>query len=136
MNALQNPSVAADSVAPLDCVFINGLKVEAIIGIYEWEQAITQPLVFDIQLFSSQRKAGETDDIRHAINYKTVCERIAQISQTSKVALLERLAQLVADMILQEFLVDSITITIHKPTAIKTADSVGVKIHRQKPNPT
>lgn len=115
-----------------DCVFIRGLKVDAIIGVYEWEQAITQPLIYDIQIYTSHMTAAQTDDIHDAINYKTVCERIAQLSKTSKIALLERLAQLVADMILQEFSAESVVVTIHKPTAIKNAQSVGVQIYRSK----
>ncbi len=115
-----------------DCVFIYGLKVDAIIGVFEWEQAITQPLIYDIEMLGCQKLASQTDNIHHAINYKTVCERIAEISKSEKVALLERLAQLVADMILTEFAPDTVTVTIHKPTAIQNAQSVGVKITRYR----
>lgn len=115
-----------------DCVFINGLKVDAIIGVYEWEQAIVQPLIYDIQIFSSQHFASQSDDIHHAINYKTVCERIAHLSKASKVALLESLAKRVADMILTEFKADTVIVAIHKPTAIKNATSVGVRICRSQ----
>lgn len=113
-----------------DTIFINGLKVDAIIGVFEWEQAITQPLIYDIEMVGCQLRASQTDNIQDAINYKTVCERVAYISQANKVALLERLAQLVAEMILTEFCPDKVTITIHKPTAIQNAQSVGVKITR------
>lgn len=117
-----------------DTVFIKGLKIDAIIGVYEWEQAITQPLIFDVEMFASQQTSALSDDIADAINYKTVCERIAVLSKTSKVALLERLAQLVAEMILTEFSAQKVIVTIHKPTAIKNADSVGVKICRERAN--
>lgn len=114
----------------IDIVFINGLKVDAVIGVYEWEQKITQPLIFDIEMSGCQYKASQTDNIKDAINYKSVCERVAEICLANKVALLERLAQLVADKILEEFAPEQVTITIHKPTAIKEANSVGVKITR------
>lgn len=117
-----------------DTVFIKGLKVDAVIGVYEWEQQITQPLIFDIDMVGCQYQASQTDDIDDAINYKSVCERVAAVSVANKVALLERLAQLVADMILNEFAPQQVTVTIHKPTAIKEADSVGVKITRFKEN--
>lgn len=113
-----------------DTVFIKGLKVDAVIGVYEWEQKITQPLIFDIEMIGCQYKASQTDDINDAINYKSVCERVAQVSMSNKVALLERLAQLVVDMILTEFRPEKVTISIHKPTVIKEANSVGVKITR------
>lgn len=113
-----------------DMVFIKGLKVDAVIGVYEWEQQITQPLIFDIEMVGCQYKASQTDDIHDAINYKSVSERVAEVCVANKVALLERLAHLVAEMILAEFAPEKVTVTIHKPTAIKEADSVGVKITR------
>lgn len=115
-----------------DIVFIQGLKVEAVIGVYEWEQKITQPLIYDIEMLGCQKTASQTDNIADAIDYKKVCERVAQVSMANKVALLERLAQLVADMILAEFATEQVTITIHKPMAIKEASSVGVKILRRR----
>lgn len=131
-NTLSDSQTHGHTANQNDSVFISGLKVDAIIGVYEWEQAITQPLVFDVEMFGSQQIAATSDDIKDAINYKTVCERIAELSKTSKVALLERLARLVADMILTEFLAQKVIISIHKPTAIKNASSVGVKICRER----
>lgn len=113
-----------------DTVFIKGLKVDAVIGVYEWEQKITQPLIYDIEMVGCQYQASQTDAIEDAINYKSVSERVAEVSLLNKVALLERLAHLVAEMILTEFAPEKVTVTIHKPTAIKQADSVGVKITR------
>ncbi|WP_019519563.1 dihydroneopterin aldolase [Faucicola boevrei] len=113
-----------------DVVFIKGLKVDAVIGVYEWEQKIAQPLIYDIEMYGSQQQASQTDNINDALNYKTVCERIAEVSLANKVALLERLAELVAQMILSEFATQKVSVTIHKPTAIKEADSVGVKVTR------
>lgn len=114
-----------------DVVFIQGLKVESVIGVYEWEQKITQPLIFDIEMLGCQKNASQSDNIADAIDYKQVCEKVAELCLANKVALLERLAQLVADMILAEFATEQVTITIHKPTAIKEASSVGVKIVRR-----
>ncbi|ELA08360.1 dihydroneopterin aldolase [Moraxella macacae 0408225] len=125
---LNNPMI--DNHFDNDVVFIKGLKVEAVIGVYEWEQKITQPLIYDIEMYANQQQAAATDKIEHALNYKTVCERIAEVSLANKVALLERLAELVAQMILTEFATNKVTVTIYKPTAIKEADSVGVKITR------
>ena len=117
-----------------DTVFIRGLKVDAVIGVYEWEQKITQPLIYDIEMVGCQRQAAQSDAIEDAINYKSVSERVAEVSLANKVALLERLAHLVAEMILTEFAPDKVVVTIHKPTAIQQAESVGVKIIRFQPN--
>lgn len=118
------------SEASQDSVFIRGLQVEAIIGVYEWEQAITQPLVFDIVMTTSQLTAAKTDNIADAINYKIACERIAELCQSQKLALLETLAERVAQMLLADFSIEKVEVCIHKPTAIKNAASVGVKITR------
>lgn len=118
---------AADAV---DVVFIHGLQVDAVIGVYEWEQQITQPLVFDIEMAADQRQAAANDDIAAAINYKTVSERVTQVCREQQVALIERLAQLVAEMILAEFAPEHVTVTLYKPTAVKEARHVGVKITR------
>lgn len=118
----------------VDVVFIHGLQVDAVIGVYEWEQQITQPLIFDIEMTADQRQAAASDDIAAAINYKTVSERVAQVCREQRVALIERLAQLVAEMILAEFAPDSVTVTLYKPTAVKEARHVGVKITRWRAN--
>lgn len=118
----------------VDVVFIHGLQVDAVIGVYEWEQQITQPLIFDIEMTADQRQAAASDDIAAAINYKTVSERVAQVCREQRVALIERLAQLVAEMILAEFVPDSVTVTLYKPTAVKEARHVGVKITRWRAN--
>lgn len=118
---------AADAV---DVVFIHGLQVDAVIGVYEWEQQIIQPLVFDIEMAADQRQAAANDDIAAAINYKTVSERVTQVCREQQVALIERLAQLVAEMILAEFAPERVTVTLYKPTAVKEARYVGVKITR------
>lgn len=129
---LQNIPSSVKPCHSSDTVFIHGLKVDAIIGVFEWEKNISQPLIYDIEMIGCQRQSAITDNIEDAINYKTVCERVAQISKSHQVSLLEKMAQLVADMILTEFRPEKVIITIHKPTAITNAQSVGVKICRSK----
>lgn len=116
-----------------DKVIIEGLKVETVIGIYDWERAITQPLFFDVIMDACHLKAAETDDVADVINYQAVCERINSVCQQTQAQLLERLAQVVADMILAEFNVDKVFVKIMKPTAINQAKAVGVQIERSKP---
>lgn len=57
-----------------DFVKIKGLKVNAVIGVFDWERAIEQPLLIDVTMATDISKAGKSDDINDAINYKEVCD--------------------------------------------------------------
>ncbi len=114
-----------------DVVFVKGLKVEAVIGVYEWERAITQPLLIDIALETDIRKASVSDDVNDALNYKAVCDDVSAWCQTIKAKLLEHLAGEIADKLLAKYACHQVTLSVAKPTAISQADAVGVKITRR-----
>lgn len=113
-----------------DVVFIKGLKVEAVIGVYEWERAITQPLLIDIALETDISSAAKSDDVTDALNYKAVCDDVSEWCQAIKAKLLEHLAGQVADKLLTKYASHKVTLSIAKPTAIQQADAVGVQITR------
>ncbi|AMN67441.1 dihydroneopterin aldolase [Psychrobacter sp. P11G5] len=113
-----------------DVVFVKGLKVEAVIGVYAWERAITQPLLIDIALETDISSAAASDDVNDALNYKAVCDDVSEWCQAIKAQLLEHLAGKIADKLLTKYACRKITLSIAKPTAIKQADAVGVQITR------
>lgn len=113
-----------------DVVFVKALKVEAVIGVYEWERAITQPLLIDIVLETDISRAAASDDVNDALNYKEVCDDVSAWCQDIKAQLLEYLAGQIADKLLEKYSCHKITLSIAKPTAIKQADAVGVQITR------
>ncbi|AAZ19033.1 probable dihydroneopterin aldolase [Psychrobacter arcticus 273-4] len=113
-----------------DVVFVKALKVEAVIGVYEWERAITQPLLIDIVLETDISRAAASDDVNDALNYKEVCDDVSAWCQDIKAQLLEYLAGQIADKLLEKYPCHKITLSIAKPTAIKQADAVGVQITR------
>lgn len=115
-----------------DHVIIEGLRVDAVIGVYEWERNITQPVVIDAIIYADQKKAAASDEIEDAINYKKVCEEIRDCCQQCRANLIERLAEDIAQMILKDFPCDAIDVTVKKPTAINETENVGVRIFRQK----
>ncbi|MFL1731626.1 dihydroneopterin aldolase [Moraxella oculi] len=115
-----------------DYVFIQGFKVETVIGVYDWERAIKQVLIIDAKIGCDIREAAKTDDVVHAVNYKTVCEDIERICQQMQAKLLESLAQSICQHVLDHYACTSIALTIHKPNAIKQAQSVGVSIERSR----
>ncbi len=113
-----------------DVVFVKGLKIEAVIGVYDWERAITQPLLIDIALETDISRAAASDDVNDALNYKAVCDDVSEWCQAIKAQLLEHLAGQIADKLLAKYACHKINLSVAKPTAIKQADTVGVQITR------
>ena len=113
-----------------DFVKIKGLKVNAVIGVFDWERAIEQPLLIDVTMATDISKAGKSDDINDAINYKEVCDDITELCQQTKALLIERLAELIAAHILSKYNTTQVEVSVAKPTAIKAAEAVAVQITR------
>ncbi|MBO1531124.1 dihydroneopterin aldolase [Psychrobacter sp. F1192] len=115
---------------PSDVVFVKGLKVEAVIGVYAWERAITQPLLIDVALETDISAAAVSDDVSDALNYKAVCDDISSLCQEVQAQLLEHLAEKIAAMLLTKYACQKVTLSVAKPTAITEAAAVGVQITR------
>ena len=113
-----------------DVVFVKSLKIEAVIGVYAWERAITQPLLIDIALETDVSRAAGSDNVNDALNYKAVCDDVSAWCKAIQAQLLEHLAGQIADKLLSKYASHKVTLSIAKPTAIKQADAVGVQITR------
>ena len=114
-----------------DVVFVKGLEVKAVIGVYDWERAITQPLRIDIALETDISKAAASDDVVDALNYKAVCDDVTEWCQSIQAQLIEHLAEAIAQNLLAGYPCTKVTLSIAKPTAIGAADAVGVQITRR-----
>jgi len=114
----------------MDHVFIEGLEIEALIGIYDWERRIRQPLVFDIEMAFDNRVPAATDAIEDTLNYKAISNRIVEYVSQSGFGLVETLAERVAQIILTEFGVQRVRLKLSKPGAVRGARAVGVTIER------
>ena len=114
----------------MDHVFIEGLEIEALIGIYDWERRIRQPLVFDIEIAFDNRVPAATDSIDDTLNYKAISNRIVEYVSQSGFGLVETLAERVAQIILTEFGVQRVRLKLSKPGAVRGARAVGVMIER------
>lgn len=113
-----------------DVVFVKGLRVEAVIGVFEWERAITQPILIDIALETNISRAAQSDNVEDALNYKGVCDDVSAWCQEIKAQLLEHLAEQLANKLLTNYDCQKVTLSVAKPTAIKEAEAVGVQITR------
>jgi len=114
----------------VDHVFIEGLEIEALIGIYDWERRIRQPLVFDIEMAFDNRIPAATDAIADTLNYKAISNRVVEYVSQSSFELVETLAERVAQIILTEFGVQRVRLKLSKPGAVRGARAVGVMIER------
>ena len=114
----------------MDIIFLGGLEIETIIGIYDWERETKQTVVLDIEMAFDIQKAAETDDIQYALDYKTVSKRIISFVETSQFLLVERLICEIASIIRNEFNVPWVKITLNKKGAIRGASDVGIIIER------
>jgi dihydroneopterin aldolase len=115
-----------------DKVFIEALEVEALIGIYDWERRIRQPLSFDIEMAFDNRKPAASDDIADTLDYKAVSKRVVEFVSQSSFGLVETLAERCAELILAEFGVRRVRLKLSKPGAVRGARAVGVIIERSR----
>ena len=116
----------------MDKVFIEGLEIEALIGIYDWERRIRQPLVFDIEMGFDNRVPAASDAIGDTLDYKAVSRRIVTYVQASSFGLVETLAERCCELILAEFAVRHVRLKLSKPGAVRGARAVGVIIERSR----
>ncbi|MEQ1635559.1 MAG: dihydroneopterin aldolase [Methylococcales bacterium] len=114
----------------MDIIFLGGLKIETIIGIYDWERVTKQTVILDIEMAYDIQKAAATDDIQYALDYKKVSKRIISFVEQSEYLLVEKLIEEIATLIRTEFNVPWLKITLNKKGAISGASDVGIIIER------
>ncbi len=114
----------------MDIVFLRGLRVDTVIGIYDWERRIKQTVVLDLEMATDVRKAADTDDIKDALDYKSVAKRVETFIGESEFQLVETMAERCAQIIRDEFHVPWLRLTLNKVGAVRSANDVGVIIER------
>jgi dihydroneopterin aldolase len=114
----------------MDKIFLDELKVDTVIGIWEWERRIRQTVVIDIEMSADIAKAAATDDVADTLNYKSVAKRVQSFVAESSFQLVETLAERIAAIIREEFDVAWVKVRVNKPGAIRGSKAVGVLIER------
>lgn len=114
----------------MDKIYLSQLKIEAIVGIWEWERQIPQTVLVDLEMAADVRRAAATDSIDDALNYKRVAKRVRELVEGSGFQLVETMAEKIAEAVIAEFDVPWIKVRINKPGAIRGARDVGVVIER------
>ncbi|KAA0438855.1 MAG: dihydroneopterin aldolase [Candidatus Thioglobus sp.] len=116
----------------MDTVFIQGLKIDCVIGIYDWERKIRQDVVLDIEMSADIKAASVTDNIEQTLDYKAVSKRLIDFVSSSEFQLVETLSEKIAQIIISEFGVEKVKLTLNKGEALTGATGVGVIIERSR----
>ncbi len=114
----------------MDIIYLSGLKIDTVIGIYDWERRIKQTIALDLEMAFDIRKAAESDDIAHTLDYKAVSKRLIAFVSESRFQLVETLIEQVAEIVLKEFAVSWVRVKLNKSGALRHADAVGIIIER------
>jgi dihydroneopterin aldolase len=116
----------------MDKVFIEALEIECVIGIYDWERTIRQPIVLDIEMAFDNRVPAASDSIDDTLDYKAVSKRLIQFVSESSFGLVETLAERCCDIILSEFHVAHVKLKLSKIGAVRGSKAVGVMLERSR----
>lgn len=116
----------------MDIIFIRDLRIDTVIGIYDWERAIKQTIHLDLEMGTDIARAAATDHIDDTLNYKAVSKRVIALVEGSSFQLVETLAERIVELVLSEFDVPWMRLTLNKGGAVRGAQGVGVIIERSK----
>jgi 7,8-dihydroneopterin aldolase/epimerase/oxygenase len=122
----------SDAGQPLDLVFIEGLRLDTVIGIHDTELHHTQPITVDLVAGTPRSRACDTDRIADTIDYSVVRTRLVRLAADHGVQLLEAFAEQVANVLLGEFGAHWVRVAVAKPRKFDDVQSVGVVIERRR----
>ena len=115
-----------------DVIFLHDLRVDTVVGIWDWERKIRQTVSIDLEMGADIKRAAENDDIEHTLNYKLVAKQVQKFVAESEFQLVETMAEKIAESVLAQFDMPWIQVRVSKPGAIRHAKNVGVLIRREK----
>lgn len=115
-----------------DQILIEGLQVETTIGVYDWERNIRQTVIVDLQLETDITPAAARDELSLALDYDAIGRRLTAFISESRFLLIESMAERTAQLILDEFEVQTLRVKVSKPGAIGNANNVAVQIERTR----
>ncbi|NIM27379.1 MAG: dihydroneopterin aldolase [Gammaproteobacteria bacterium] len=114
----------------MDIIYISDLRIETVIGIFDWERKIKQTVILDIEMAGDCRRAAERDDVADTLNYKSVAKRLIEFVGNSEYQLVETLAERCAEVVMKEYDVPWVKLRVNKQGALRGARDVGVIIER------
>ena len=118
----------------MDTVFITGLKIDTVIGVFDWEKEIRQTLVIDLKMANDNRIPAANDEIDKALDYAKVSEAISEFANAHQFELIETFAERLSGVLMNDFGICWLELTVNKPGAVPNAQTVGVQIARGQRN--
>jgi 7,8-dihydroneopterin aldolase/epimerase/oxygenase len=116
----------------MDTVRIRGLKVEAIVGVHDWERKLPRPVVVDLELATDAARAAKSDALKDALDYSAIAQAVTTFAAASKFQLIETLAQQLAEKLMKDFGIPWLRLELHKPGAVPGTQDISVSIERGK----
>ena len=114
----------------MDIVYINDLRIDTVVGIFDWERQVRQTICIDLEMATDIRRAAASDDIRDTLDYKAVSDRLIAFVEAAEFELVESLAEEIARIVREEFRVPWVRLRLGKPGALTAARDVGLVIER------
>lgn len=114
----------------MDIVYIRELRIDTVIGVYDWEREVRQTVCLDLEMSADIRQAAQTDDIQYALNYHSVATRLSDFIEGSEFLLVETMAEQVCQIVREEFGVAWVKLRLSKPGALHQSRDVGLIIER------
>jgi 7,8-dihydroneopterin aldolase/epimerase/oxygenase len=118
-----------------DRIFVHGLTTECVIGFIDWERRVRQTVVVDLELAADCRRAALTDEVADTLDYRKVVKRVLAFIEGSECHLIETLAERLASVLLEEFGLEWVRISLSKPGAFRHSRDVGVTLERSRAEP-
>ncbi len=114
----------------MDIIFLRELKIDTLIGVYEWEKRVPQTLQIDLEIALPSSLAGQTDNIDDALNYADIVRDIQKTLASRHYNLLEALAESIAQILIDDFKAPWVKVSVAKLQAIRGSKMVGICLER------
>ena len=115
-----------------DKILIKDLLIRGIIGIHDWEREKKQDILINIVMEADCRPAGVSDDFQDAVDYRAVTKKVLALVESSSFFLVEKLAEEIAGICLEDERVELARVRVEKPGAVRFSQSVGIEVERRR----
>ena len=114
----------------MDTIFLQGITAHCVVGVWDWEKSITQKIIVDLELATDITQAAKTDQLEDTLDYKSIAEAVIAMLEASRFQLIEKMAEEVAELVMQQYSIPWVKVRINKGGAVKHVANVGVMIER------
>ncbi len=131
MNTVDATASQLDSFSTdVNRIFINDLRIETRIGVYEWEQHLAQPLLVNLEFELPSARVFSSDRFEDALDYTAVVKRLQELAAVHTHKLMERFAEAIADILCNEFKAPWASVRVAKLAPLAGVKQIGIAIER------